>query len=135
MTNRNTIQCALVLDTVKSLCCHATADEVYETVRKDYPNISRGTVYRNLNRLSDSGQIRKVSVLDGADRFDHRCEEHYHIKCEECGRIFDVDMEVISNINQRVKDTHGFKFDGCEIMFRGVCPECQQLKKEDIRKL
>ena len=124
MIKRNTIQCSLVFEAVKELRCHATADQIYEAITKKNPTISRGTVYRNLNRLSQMGQIRKVEVTGGADCFDHRCDEHYHVRCEKCGRVFDVDMVPIADIEKRIGDPHGFRFTGCDIVFKGICPDC-----------
>ena len=124
MIQRNTIQCSLVLETVNRLHCHATADEVYEAIVKEHPTISRATVYRNLNRLSETGDIRKIEVPGGPDRFDHQRHEHYHVKCVKCSRIFDVDMDYIVDLVEKIKDTHGFQFTGHDIIFTGVCPEC-----------
>lgn len=121
---RNTIQRSLVLEAVKKLECHATADEIYQMVVHEHPNISKGTVYRNLHQLADSGEIRKVEVPGGADRFDHRCHDHYHVRCLSCGRVFDVDMDYIEDLEKRVKDAHGFIFNGHDLMFKGICPEC-----------
>ena len=121
---RNTIQCSLVFDAVKKLQCHATADEVYEEIAKDHPTISRGTVYRNLQRLCEMGEIRRREVPGGADRFDHRCDDHYHVRCTKCGRVFDVDMEYLPNLENSIRDAHGFQFTGHDIVFRGVCPAC-----------
>ena len=90
---RNTIQCSLVLDMVNKLQSHATADEIYDAIVQDHPHISRGTVYRNLNRLAEIGKIRKINIPGRAERFDHLCHDHYHVRCEKCGRIFDVDMD------------------------------------------
>lgn len=126
MIRRNTIQCALVYEAVNELQCHATADEVYEAIVKNNPTVSRGTVYRNLNRLSQTGQIRKVEVPGGADRFDHRCDEHYHARCEKCGRVFDVDMEPITDLEKRIGKAHGFRFTGHDIVFKGICPGCEE---------
>lgn len=123
---RNTIQSSLVLETVRKLQCHATADEVYSEIIKTYPTISRGTVYRNLQRLCETGEIRKREIPDGADRFDHLCNDHYHIRCVKCGRVFDVDMEYIPNLEQSVRDAHGFSFTGHDIVFKGICPECKR---------
>ena len=125
MMKRNTIQRSLVFEAVNKLQCHATADEIYEAIVKDHPNISRATVYRNLKLLSDSGEIRKLDVPGGADRFDHLCHDHCHVKCVKCGRIFDVDMEYITGLEKNIKDNHGFMFTGYEILFRGICPDCQ----------
>lgn len=126
MIKRKTIQRSLVLEAVNRLQNHATADEVYDEIRKEHPNISRATVYRNLNLLSEMGEIRKLEVPGGSDRFDHCSHDHCHIKCEKCGRIFDVDMEYVSGLENNVRDFHGFDFTGYDIMFRGICPKCKK---------
>ena len=126
MIQRNTIQCSLVFETVNRLQCHATADEIYDAIVQEHPNISRGTVYRNLNRLCEMGKIRRISIPGGADRFDHLCHEHYHAKCVECGRVFDVEMEYIQDLSDRIRDTHGFEVTGHDILFKGICPECKK---------
>lgn len=124
MIRRNTIQCTLVLETVNKLMSHATADEIYDELVKEYPTISRGTVYRNLQRLCEMGVIRKREIPGGADRFDHLCSNHYHVRCVKCGRVFDVDMEYIADMEQSIKDAHGFVFTGHDIVFKGICLEC-----------
>lgn len=126
MIKRNTIQRALVLEAVNELKCHATADQIYNAIVNEHPHISRGTVYRNLNQLSESGEIRKLEIPDGADRFDHRCHDHYHARCLKCGQVFDVEMEYIKDLEKKIKDTHGFEFSGHDIMFKGICPECKK---------
>ena len=126
MKNRNTIQRALVLEAVNALQCHATADEVYEAIVKEHPTVSKATVYRNLNLLSEMGEIRKMEIPGGPDRFDHRCHDHCHVRCEKCGRVFDVDMEYVSGLEKGIRDTHGFAFTGYDILFRGICPECRK---------
>lgn len=127
MIKRNTIQLSLVLDTVSTLPGHASADEVYAEIIREHPHISRGTVYRNLNRLSETGQIRKISMPGGADCFDHHCHEHYHVRCEKCGRVFDVDMVALKGLQEKIRDTHGFEFTGYDIIFRGICPDCRKI--------
>ena len=124
MIKRNTIQYSLVYDTVNKLQQHATADEIYEEIVKEYPNIGRGTVYRNLDRLSKEGKIRRLEIPGGADRFDHLCHEHYHARCVKCGRIFDVDMEYMTDLEKNIRNNNGFEFTGHDIIFKGVCPKC-----------
>lgn len=126
MIKRKTIQSTLVLNMVNKLHNHATADEIYHEILKTYPAISRGTVYRNLQRLCDTGEIRKVEIPGGADRFDHLCHDHYHVRCVKCGRVFDVDLAHISNLESSIKDAHGFTFTGHNIVFNGICPECKE---------
>ena len=87
MIKRNTIQCAEVLKAVQAMKNHPTADEVYEEVARENPSISKGTVYRNLNRLDETGQIHRLSMPEGPDHFDHCCTEHYHVRCISCGRV------------------------------------------------
>ena len=126
MKNRNTIQRTLVLEAVNALQCHATADEVYEAIVKEHPTVSKATVYRNLNLLSEMGEIRKMEIPGGPDRFDHRCHDHCHVRCEKCGRVFDVDMDYVTGLEKGIRDTHGFAFTGYDILFRGICPECRK---------
>lgn len=123
---RKTIQRSLILDAVRKLKCHATADEVYALVAREHSNISKGTVYRNLNQLAEDGEIRKLEIPGGADRFDHQCHDHYHARCLRCGKVFDVDMEYIPNLEKGIKDSHGFAFSGHDITFNGYCMECKE---------
>lgn len=124
MNMRNTVQRSLVIEAVKELRCHATADEVYNTIAKKHPSISRGTVYRNLNRLCELGEIHKVEIPGGADRYDHLSYDHYHVRCVKCGRVYDVEMDFIADLDKNIKDTKGFRFTGHDIIFKGICPEC-----------
>ena len=121
---RNTIQRTLTLEAVRKLHNHPTADEVYETVSAEHPTISRGTIYRNLNQLSEDGEIQILRVSDGADRFDHRPQPHYHVRCISCGRVFDVDMEYLPDLENSIRNSHGFRFLGYDLMFKGICPSC-----------
>lgn len=129
MVQRNTIQKVLVLEAVKKLKNHATAEEIYQLIVKEHPNISKGTVYRNLNRLAENGEIKKIQMPGDIEHFDHICSDHYHIKCTMCGRIFDVDMDYIPDLVRNIKDTHGFLFETHDIVFKGICPECRGKNK------
>ena len=71
---------------------HPTADIIYENMKQIYPNISLGTVYRNLSLLTDLGEIRKISSVSGADHYDGRIDPHCHFICTDCGRILDLDI-------------------------------------------
>ena len=75
---------------------HPTADTVYLHVKKQFPNISLGTVYRNLNLLTDLGEAVKISTPTGGDRFDGRLEPHNHFLCTKCGRLLDLDLDMKS---------------------------------------
>ena len=126
MFRRNTIQRSLVYEAVNRLQSHATADEIYAAIAAEHPNISRATVYRNLNQLAQEGEIRRLPVPGGPDRYDHRCHDHYHARCHQCGRVFDIEMDYIAGLERAIHDAHGFAITGHDILFRGVCPECQK---------
>lgn len=79
---------------------HPTADVVYMNVRQQYPNISLGTVYRNLTLLSDMGEITRLRVGDGVDHFDADTSPHHHFVCTECGSVIDLDMESIDYVTE-----------------------------------
>lgn len=123
--SRNTVQRALVLEAVRSLRDHPTSADVYEEVRQKHPSISRATVYRNLGVLADRGDVLRVEVPNGADRYDFFNQPHYHAKCRGCGRVFDVDMPYHADIADEVSDAHGFAIEGHQIVFTGLCAECR----------
>ncbi len=104
---------------------HVTADEVYSEIIADYPNIGKGTVYRNLNILALEGKIRKVEIPDGPDRYDFTVKEHYHVRCIKCNSVSDVDIDVIHNLIDRIRTTNGMEFLGYDILFKGICKSCK----------
>jgi Fur family ferric uptake transcriptional regulator/Fur family peroxide stress response transcriptional regulator len=116
----------MILEAVRKLRCHPTADEVYAEVSRRHPTISRGTVYRNLNKLAESGDIRNREIPSCANHYDHRCDDHYHARCLRCGKVFDVDMDYIPDLGKKIKDAHGFEFSGYDLVFKGVCAECKK---------
>jgi len=128
METRNTVQRSLVLNAVQHLF-HPTADEVYEYICADHPTVSRGTVYRNLHLLVELGRMRRVPVADGADRFDKTLSAHYHIRCRVCGLVSDVDMPYQKELLNSVLDAHGFLIEEHDILLKGVCPQCRQLRE------
>ena len=123
--SRNTVQRALVLEAVRSLHNHPTAADVYEEVRHKHPSISRATVYRNLGVLAERGEVLRVEVPNGADRYDFVNTPHYHAKCRSCGRVFDVDMPYREHLADEITDAHGFAVDGHQIVFSGLCSDCR----------
>lgn len=103
---------------------HPTADMVYFHVRQEFPSISLGTVYRNLNLLTDIGSAIKISMPDGSDRFDGRTIPHNHFLCKSCGNVSDIHLN--SNISQDDMKSAGFngELEGSTTMFYGKCQNC-----------
>jgi Fur family peroxide stress response transcriptional regulator len=122
---RKTKQKEAILEVLRGTNSHPTADWVYNEVRKDIPNISLGTVYRNLRLLCESGEILELDLCGTLARFDARKDNHYHFRCEKCGQVFDVDMPVDAEIDRRTTENTGFKVSYHRLEFRGVCKDCQ----------
>ena len=124
---RLTNQRRLILEELRSVTTHPTADEVYGMVRQKMPRISLGTVYRNLEVLSSLGLVRKLENAAGQTRSDGDVSPHHHIRCEVCGKVGDIfDAPDISGIEQTVNSD--FRITGVALEFSGVCPQCQAAK-------
>ena len=128
MQTRNTVQRQIVLQTVLRMHDHPTEDTVYAAVAAEHPSISKATVYRNLNQLVIQGDIRRVPVPNGADRYDFNTSEHYHVRCTHCGQVYDVHMPYIDNLLDKVEDASGVEVQRYDILFEGVCQNCKQAK-------
>ncbi len=105
---------------------HPTAEVVYSNVRQVIPNISLGTVYRNLTLLSDMGEILKLHMEDGIDHFDANVNPHLHFLCSQCGSVLDIDYECEENkkIDQDASQVFPGQITGHVTYFQGVCPNC-----------
>ena len=127
MARRNTIQKQLVIAAVRSLENHPTADEVYNCIISEYPDISKGTVYRNLNTLVETGLLNKIAVPSGADRYDHILTKHYHIQCMNCGAFEEVETKYIKDLDGKISQSTGYQIENRGIVFSGICPKCQKV--------
>ena len=103
---------------------HPTADALYTSIREEYPNISLGTVYRNLNLLVELGEIQKLTCGDGADHFDADTSPRYHFVCRDCGQVFDLPLKTLDNINQLAQEYADGHVDSHTIYFYGTCKNC-----------
>lgn len=130
MERRNTIQRSLVYNAVQSLHRHVSADEVYEFIKKEHPSVGKGTVYRNLNILADHGEIKKIEIPNRSDRFDFTTADHYHVLCVDCDQLSDVELKDMSNLIDSIHNSNGIQFIGYDILFKGICPECQKKRKK-----
>jgi len=126
MRRRVTKQREAILRALKNNRSHPTADQIYDVVRKRIPNISKGTVYRNLQVLREEGFISELSLNGTVSRYEEKQDRHYHFRCEKCGRVFDLDEPVDIEIDRRVSARTGLKVSSHCTEFWGVCKECQQ---------
>lgn len=113
-----------ILKLLKDRIDHPTADTLYEDVRKVIPNISLGTVYRNLAMLSKNGDILKISMADGSDRFDGNVMPHYHFTCNKCGAVSDIHMPQAEELNKNAACYADGVIENHFIMFNGCCNAC-----------
>lgn len=126
MALKHSRQRDMIKDFLLSRKDHPTADVVYMNVRQQQPNISLGTVYRNLTLLADIGEIQRLRLGDGVDHFDADISAHYHFICNTCGSVIDLEMESIDSITdvaQRKFDGH---IAGHITHFFGTCKNCTQ---------
>lgn len=123
-TYRNTAQRAIILDVVENAEGHLTAGEIFESVKKRYPSIAYGTVYRTLHLLAEHGLIQELTFADQASRFDKRTERHDHVYCQVCGELLDVDVPVALLAERVAAEQSGYKITRHHTLFEGMCPAC-----------
>lgn len=127
-TYRKSKQRTALYDYLAQTTSHPTAQEIYEAMRPDFPNLSFGTVYRNLGILEEQGMVRRLGRGSTFDRFDATVAPHYHFLCDRCGRVFDLPIAVDEELELRVEKATGHSVREHELDFHGLCAECK--KKE-----
>ena len=96
----NTNQRRVIMEELRKLKCHPTADELYGIVKQRLPKISLATVYRNLGLLADAGEIRRIELAGRQNRYDGDTSIHYHLRCRKCGAVEDLQMENPETLNR-----------------------------------
>ena len=125
-----THQRQVILEEVRRVNTHPTADEVYDMVRKRLPRISLGTVYRNLETLSTLGLIQKIGPPSNLMRFDGKTDNHYHIRCVSCGRVEDAPMiDSLDSVEKAIRSQSEYSILGHKLEFIGICPRCEEKRK------
>ena len=127
MRLRKSRQREAILEVVRRTDTHPTAEWIYEQVRKKIPNISLGTIYRNLKLLADEDKIMELEINGGASRFDGNTEFHHHFACKQCGKILDVTLneQMESQMIDSISKETGLKITNHFCEFAGICRECQ----------
>lgn len=121
---RKTKQRGAILRVLRSTDTHPTADWVYQEVRKEMPNVSLGTIYRNLKTLVEMGEVRELNYGSGYTRYDGKAHDHYHFVCDECGRIEDLELECMEGLHRQVSEEVGGVVHSHRLEFYGVCSAC-----------
>ena len=122
---REAILCAL-----RDTDAHPTAEWVYRRLKPLYPDLSLGTVYRNLGRFTETGQAASLGVIGGHERFDGDTSPHAHLICENCGAVVDVyDALPEAGELESISKRSGCRVESASVTFRGLCRDC--LDKEE----
>jgi len=115
----------MIFNCVKNSHHHMTADGIYETLKKENPTLSLGTVYRNLNQLADHKMIQKISIPGHPDRFDATTHNHFHFYCTSCHDIKDLFFQDLYKMSEIVEQEEGVDIGHIELSFHGVCAACK----------
>jgi len=130
LQQRQTIQKQIILETLDKLRDvkgHLSIDEIYSEINKDYASISKTTVYRNVRQLAEAGNIKKVYLEDGLERYDVNLDDHHHFTCRKCGMIFDAEIKGLLDFSQCLDDNYGFTTEAINLSFTGICASCRTL--------
>ena len=117
-----TKQRALILRLIRESKRHLTADELYRLAKKELPGIALATVYNNLIRLAEDGEIKKITFCDHLDCYDKSSIPHVHLICDRCGRVSDHPSE---GLKEEMENRLGFPINEYELAVHYTCPECQ----------
>ena len=115
-----------IYEIVETSRSHMTADQIFEALRKRYPAVVLATVYNNLNKLWESGYIRKVAVEGMPDRYD-RAERHDHLMCKVCGRLQDLELPDLTGQFQQQVDVPVLAYD-LKLLY--ICEDCRNTHVE-----
>lgn len=105
---------------------HPTANEIYQHLKTDFPNMSIATIYNNLNFFKEAGILIELPFSDSSSRFDLSVSKHYHAICNKCGKVIDFNYPGLVEIEHAIENMTGFKVDGHQFNITGYCPICQK---------
>ena len=107
---------------------HPTAETIYQNIKKEFPNISLGTVYRNLAQLVENGDILKISTSANKEHFDGFVHRHFHFVCNKCDKIYDVDLDGMDEIKNQAAEKLNADIEDYSLIFYGICENCSSKK-------
>ena len=121
---RMTHQREIILQELRRIKTHPTADELFQHVRAMLPRISLATVYRNLEQLAEAGLVVKLFGTGNQKRFDGDTSRHHHVRCVKCGRVADIRLAAAPVSAFEVADVHGYRIIEKHFDYLGICPDC-----------
>ena len=119
-----------ILACVRATDVHPSADWVHAQLRQEYPDISLGTVYRNLSLFKQQGLIASLGTVGGVERFDGNTDPHVHFICNDCSAVIDLEaMNVPPALSEAAAQCSGGQITGCQLSFTGICRNCLSKKE------
>ena len=118
----------LILNYILNSHEHLTADTIYADLKKDNPELSLGTVYRNLTKLTEIGAIKKVSLPNQVDKFDKNLDPHAHFICYECGSITDINIPEVDKFLNKISKDEDISIRKYDLTLNGTCKKCKSNK-------
>ena len=119
-----------ILAAIQGTSCHPSAEWIYHTLKPTHPDLSLGTVYRNLVFFQQQGQVQSVGVVNGQERFDGNTAPHSHFVCTSCGAVIDLHrIPMDPALTTAVREQYGFEVQRHELTFYGRCQTC--IKREE----
>ncbi|WP_303965769.1 peroxide-responsive transcriptional repressor PerR [Sporosarcina ureae] len=112
---------------------HPTADEIYKALESDFPNMSVATVYNNLRVFQSSGLVKELTYGDSSSRFDFVTHDHYHIICDDCGKIVDFHHPGLEEVERLAAHVTGFQVNSHRLEVYGTCPECAAVQQNEAK--
>lgn len=113
-----------ILQILRNTDTHPTASWVYDELKKEFNNLSMGTVYRNINILIEQNLVKKIESGSSFDRFDANVSPHYHFVCHQCSSIYDLPLPLLADLEEQVRHSTNHKIETHEIKFYGTCETC-----------
>ena len=121
-----------ILTCLRQTKVHPSADWVYAQLKPEIPDLSLGTVYRNLSLFKEQGVIQSLGTVKGVERFDGDTHSHVHFICTECGAVQDIEgMPQLPSLRSSAEHDLGSQIQGCQITFTGLCRNCIESNKEE----
>lgn len=114
-----------LINLLASVTNHPSAEWLHTQLKAEFPNIGIATVYRNLNMLSSSGQILKLNVGAGKEHYDGNSQNHYHLYCKSCDKIYDMDMEYSTQLDEQAENSTDAQIEYHSLIFYGTCSNCR----------
>ncbi len=115
----------IIINYIKNSKSHPTAEMIYKDLRLNNSTLSLGTVYRNLDMLSKSGDIIRLKQFGNKDRFDDNSNHHYHGECIKCGKIVDIYVDYLEDIDRNIENVTNYDILSHDIKFNIICPKCK----------